>query len=124
MYTKRAIIKRVRRSLLTFNEGLGLPITISNFGLTSGLTHVSPLQEIQSGEAFVVRFKNSSRKYNTDLWIGILLPDDFEHGPGLSRNPKGAKPVSGEWTTDLDKRVYPVYLPTYRMENSPLQVPY
>lgn len=96
---------------MTVNKGLDLPITMGNFPLTSGLTHVSPLQEIQSGEAFIVRFKNSSRKYNTDLWIGILLPDDFEHGPGLSRAPKGAKPVSGEWTTDLDKRVYPVYLP-------------
>lgn len=79
--------------------------------LTAGLDHVSPLEEINPGDIFIVRFKNSARNYNTDIWIAVRLPDNFEVAPGLYRAPKGVKPASGEWTTEPDKRVYPVYLP-------------
>jgi hypothetical protein len=79
--------------------------------LITGLKHVSPLKEINPGNTFVVRYKSRERNYNTDIWIAVLLPDDFKVAFGLHRPPKGAKPASGDWTTDLDKRVYPAYLP-------------
>lgn len=79
--------------------------------LITGLKHVLPLTELNPGDTFVIRYKNRARNYNTDLWIAVLLPEDFQVAFGLQRPPKGAKPASGEWTTDPDKRVYPVYLP-------------
>ncbi|CEJ56144.1 hypothetical protein PMG11_02365 [Penicillium brasilianum] len=71
--------------------------------LITGLKHVSPLKELNPGD--------TERNYNTDIWIAVLLPDDFKVAFGLHRPPKGTKPASGDWTTDLDKRVYPTYLP-------------
>ncbi|KAJ5390405.1 uncharacterized protein N7496_001473 [Penicillium cataractarum] len=79
--------------------------------LITGLKHVSPAKDLNPGCLFIVRYKNRARNYNTDLWIAVLLPDDFQAAFGLQRPPKGAKPASGEWTTDPDKRVYPAYLP-------------
>ena len=79
--------------------------------LITGLKHVSPAKDLNPGCLFIARYKNRARNYNTDLWIAVLLPDDFQAAFGLQRPPKGAKPASGEWTTDLDKRVYPAYLP-------------
>lgn len=79
--------------------------------LTAGLHHVKPTKDINPGDAFIVRFKNSARDYKTDIWIGVRLADQFEPVPGLSRRPNGAKPVSGEWTTPPEERVYPIYFP-------------
>lgn len=81
--------------------------------LTAGLKHVTQLSELQPGEAYVARFKNALKHYRTDIWIGVIMPEGFEPGRGLSRRPKGSKPT-GEgsvWTTPLSERVYPIFLP-------------
>ena len=79
--------------------------------LTAGLQHVPPLADLNPGDAFIVRYKNSVRNYRTDLWIAIMVPDNFKALFGIQRPPNGAKSATGEWTVDADKRVYLVYLP-------------
>lgn len=81
--------------------------------LTAGLKHVTKTSELQPGQVYIVRFKNALRNYRTDIWIGVILPEGFEPGRGLSRRPKGAKPTGegSAWTIPLNERVYPTYLP-------------
>lgn len=81
--------------------------------MTGGLQHINPGREVNAGEVLIARFKNAKRKNCVDIWIAVVLPDGFEPGKGLSRRPKGAKPIvnGSEWTTPLHERVYPVYFP-------------
>ncbi|KAJ5492921.1 hypothetical protein N7539_001667 [Penicillium diatomitis] len=79
--------------------------------LTVGSQHVPALQELHAGDTFIVRFKNSSRNYNIDIWIGVLLPDNYDSGPALGRAPRGTRSASGQWDVDADQRIYPLYLP-------------
>ncbi|OKP13902.1 hypothetical protein PENSUB_477 [Penicillium subrubescens] len=52
--------------------------------LTTDLEHVKATTEINPGDTFIVRFKNSARDHKTDIWIGVRLTDDFEDVPGLT----------------------------------------
>lgn len=81
--------------------------------LTDGLKHVNRTTELQPGEVYIARFKNALQNYRADIWICVVLPDNFEEGRGLARRPKGSKPLEPgtTWTTPLHERVYPVYLP-------------
>lgn len=81
--------------------------------LTAGLKHVTQTSELQPGQVHITRFKNALRNYRTDIWIGIILPEGFSPGNGLTRRPKGARPTEegSAWTTPLNERVYPTYLP-------------
>lgn len=90
------------------------PIKTTNYApMTAGLDHIHLGREVSAGEVFIARFKNAKKKYCVDIWIGVVLPDGFEPGKGLSRRPKGARStVNGStWTTPLTERMYPVYFP-------------
>ena len=79
--------------------------------ISTGLTKNHTPAELEPGEAFLVRFKNARRNYRTDLWIGIILTEEFGPGKYLNGRPKKAKQADGKWTAPLNERVYPVYLP-------------
>ncbi|KAJ5577685.1 uncharacterized protein N7459_006649 [Penicillium hispanicum] len=79
--------------------------------LTQGLKHVRDVKELEPGETYLVRFKNSQREYKTDLWVAVIIPEGFGSTRNLNRRPKGARPEDGKWTTPLSERVYPIYIP-------------
>lgn len=111
-YTRRSASFPSESAASTINQRLHPPLNMSKYRfLTTGIHHALATGVMNPGNAFIVRFKNSVRDHKADIWIGVLLPDDFDAPSGLSRRPKGAKPLSSEWTTDLGERVYPTYLP-------------
>ncbi|KAJ5722464.1 hypothetical protein N7488_000499 [Penicillium malachiteum] len=67
--------------------------------------------ELRPGQTFIVRFKNPRRGYRTDLWIGVILTEEFGPGKHVHGRPEGAKPAEGAWTTPLNERTYPIYMP-------------
>lgn len=79
--------------------------------LVTGLKHCNVTEELTPGDAYIMRFKNPLNEYKTDLWMAIILSDTREPGNRLHRRPKGAKPENGPWTTPLNERAYPVYMP-------------
>ncbi|KAJ5266943.1 hypothetical protein N7478_009751 [Penicillium angulare] len=79
---------------------------------TAGLTKANSPHELLPGEVYLVRFKNSLRDYETDLWLGVILTEEDGPGRTLQGRAKGAKPIEGIWTTSLSERVYPVYMPS------------
>lgn len=79
--------------------------------LTADLIKINTPDELLPGEAFVFRFKNPCRSYRTDIWIAIILTEEFGPGKHLSGRMKGAKSADGTWDTPMNERVYPVYMP-------------
>ncbi|KUM58073.1 hypothetical protein ACN42_g9095 [Penicillium freii] len=83
--------------------------------LTTGLRHLNKPRALEPGETLIIRYKNSLRQYKSDVWIGVVLPDQFGPTRHISRRPVGAQPAEGEWTTHLKDRMYSVYLPGRNM---------
>ncbi|KAJ5211950.1 uncharacterized protein N7498_003596 [Penicillium cinerascens] len=91
-----------------------IPAKMAHYApMTADLSHIPTPREVNAGEVFIARFKNSHKKYRVDIWVGVILPDGFEPGKGLSRRPKGSRPLiqGGAWKTPLRERMYPVYFP-------------
>ncbi|KAJ5240014.1 hypothetical protein N7468_004633 [Penicillium chermesinum] len=87
--------------------------------LVAGLRKATLTRELQPGEAYLVRFKNSCRGYKTDIWLGIIMPEPYaaEH---LNRRPQEAKSTDGIWSVKPAERTYPLYMPgrnSYRWAN-------
>lgn len=83
--------------------------------LTTGLRHLNKPRALEPGDTLIVRYKNSLRQYKSDVWIGVVLPDQFGPTRHISRRPVGAQPTEGEWMTHLKDRMYSVYLPGRNM---------
>ncbi|KAJ6072021.1 hypothetical protein N7499_010035 [Penicillium canescens] len=83
--------------------------------LSQGLKHLPEPRQLQPGEIVITRFKNSMRKYRTDLWVGVVIPQTFGPSRHLNRRPTTAQPTDGPWTTHLKDRMYPLYLPGINM---------
>ncbi|CAI7592005.1 unnamed protein product [Penicillium crustosum] len=83
--------------------------------LTTDLRHLNKPRTLEPGETLIIRYKNSLRQYKSDVWIGVVLPDQFGPTRHISRRPVGAQPIEGEWMTHLKDRMYSVYLPGRNM---------
>ncbi|KAF7518089.1 hypothetical protein PCG10_000663 [Penicillium crustosum] len=83
--------------------------------LTTDLRHLNKPRTLEPGETLIIRYKNSLRQYKSDVWIGVVLPDQFGPTRHISRRPVGAQPIEGEWMTHPKDRMYSVYLPGRNM---------
>lgn len=78
--------------------------------LTAGLKRATQTRELQPGEVYIARFKNSCRNYKTDIWMGVIMNEEYA-SQNLNRRPQEAKGVDGTWAVQLPERSYPLYMP-------------
>ncbi|KAJ5749227.1 uncharacterized protein N7511_010923 [Penicillium nucicola] len=84
--------------------------------LSKGLKRLPEPRQLEPGEIVITRFKNSLRKYKSDLWVGVVIPRDFGPSRHLNRRPSTAQPIDdGPWLAHLKDRMYPLYLPGLNM---------
>ncbi|KAJ5735362.1 uncharacterized protein N7483_000487 [Penicillium malachiteum] len=78
---------------------------------TQNLVRNNMTRELRAGETFIARFKSSFIGHKTDIWLCVILTEEFGPGKHCHGRPKGAKPAEGAWTTPLNERMYPIYMP-------------
>ncbi|KAJ5760508.1 hypothetical protein N7520_007664 [Penicillium odoratum] len=78
---------------------------------TAGLVKTNSTNELLPGQVYIIRFKNPCRSYRTDIWLGVILTEEFGPGKNLHGRAKGAKNPDGTWDNPLSEHVYPIYMP-------------
>ncbi|EGC43517.1 conserved hypothetical protein [Histoplasma capsulatum var. duboisii H88] len=69
---------------------------------------IHPIRPLKPGECFLIQYRDKGQK---ELWIGVICSNLMIPDEAWRHCPVGSPPRAGQWTTQLDRRHYPIYLP-------------